>query len=54
MKSDEVAEQDADRLVAIRDHGLAGIQPVDDPLREHVEQQPLRLRPLVLELGEQP
>ena len=51
---DDVAEQDADRLVAIRDHRLARLQPVDDPLRQHVEQQPLRPRSLGLELGEQP
>ena len=50
---DDVAEEDADRLVAIRDHRLSRSQPVDDPLRQDVAQQPLRLRSLCLELGEQ-
>ena len=51
---DDVAEQDADRLVTIRDQRLAGRQPVDDPLGQHVEQETLGACAFHLELGEQP
>ena len=50
---DDIGEQHADLVVAIRDQQLARLQAVDDPLRQHVEQQPLRSRALGLELGEQ-
>ena len=54
MNSDDVAEQDRDRVVTIRDQDLARGQAVDDPLRQNVEQQPLRAGSLLLELREQP
>src|SRR5688572_13676770 len=50
---DEVAEENGDVLVPIGDWRLPALEPADDPLREDVQQEPPRLRPLLLELAHQ-
>ncbi len=49
----EVAEDDRDIVVAVGDEPLPGVEPVDDGLRQHVEQQLVRPPPLDLQVGHQ-
>jgi len=53
-EADEVAEDDGHVVVPIGDEALAGVEPVDDRLGQHVQEEAVGLRPLGLELAHEP